>query len=1087
MPGLSIGAILGYLQIEGAAQADKDVLKVQSSLNLAGEAAQKMGASVGESEAALTGAGKAAGLASTQSGKLRAAQLSVVAAQERYNVLLAEGNASTGKLATAEASLIRANGRLTTSQNAVADSQKAVAASTESVAVAASGAEKESAGLFETMGGGVETAAKLGLALTAFEALSKAIETVKGGADFQREMLLVQTQAGATAAEVQKMSAAILELAGPVATAPTELATSIYHMESVGLSGAQALEALTIAAKGAKIGNADLEQTTNALTSTVASGIPGVQNLSQAMGALNAIVGSGDMNLEQLNEALGSGVLTVVKGYGLSITDVGAALATFGDNNIRGADAATMLRMAVQAMAVPAKEGADTLAALGLQTDTLAKDMQTGGLNKAVQDLKAHLDASGVSAVQAGEVLTDTFGKKAGPGVAVLIGQVGRFETKLDEVSAGANNFDAEWTATTKTASFAFQQLATEAEVAGIKIFDKLEGPITDAAEWLGENLPRAVAKTQHALEPLEAEVGAVLVPAWHALSDILGLVSGDLSSVGDFLDKNRNSVTIVGGAVLGMWAAYKGYTIVKSAVTAVSGFLDSLMSKSIITAETVTSMASLSTLALGGIGIALGAASYLFMKHQEAVQAAKQAVQQYTQAINDDKGALGEHTRAMVEDALQSSDAYDQAKLLGISQQELTDAVMGNKDAMSDVNEVLKDLIPNYQKQNAALYAADPDKFGDGMLKASEAGTALTKTLNDQTGALAGAVDAAKNKAAADGQSTAAIGALTAATADATAQYGYQLDATGNLVYAQIQATDSTDDTSTAMDDQTQASKLLKSALDQLNGAAMNVESTQDALTESLLELTDKSALAQGANGKASASLDQNTIAGVKNREMIVNLIDAANQHAQAVADSTSANKGLTAGLQAGAATLTADEGRLRAAAAAAGLNKDQVNAMVAAMGKVPKVTDTTVNVDTSGALQKIAAVQQKLTALKETVNASTGDITDAQTKFSRDLPAPAAKPIPKHATGGTLAPGWNIVGDQGFELANGTTGEVKTNSQSQAILSAGNDAVAAEVRALRADMNRLLTSMPAPVIELDGRRVTKTVNNRNLMAGRR
>ena len=128
-------------------------------------------------------------------------------------------------------------------------------------------------------------------------------------------------------------------------------------MASLGATAPQMLNAVKIAAEGAKVGGANLEDVTNALTAAIASGIPGVQNYSQAMGALNAIVGAGDMKMQDLAEAMGSGMMAVVKGYGLSLKDVGAALDVFGDNNIRGAHAATDLRMAVQALAVPAAAG----------------------------------------------------------------------------------------------------------------------------------------------------------------------------------------------------------------------------------------------------------------------------------------------------------------------------------------------------------------------------------------------------------------------------------------------------------------------------------------------------------------------------------------------------------------------------------------------------------------------------------------------------------------------------------------------------------------------------------------------------------
>lgn len=322
---------------------------------------------------------------------------------------------------------------------------------------------------------------------------------------FQKAMTLIQTQAGAPVAEVKRMSSAILSLAGPVATAPEKLATSLYHVESIGLRGAKALDLVKLAAEGAKVGHADLEQTTNALTSSFASGIKGVSNMSQAMGILNATVGAGDMSMQNLNEALSSGVLTVVKQYGVTMRDAGAALATFGDNNIRGAEAGTMLRMAVQALAVPIHAGAKELNDLGIKSDVstgalkrlhittgqLAKDMQTGGLNKALLDLQKHLVDSGVKGDQMGAILTEAFGKRAGPGLQVLIGQMARFQTKLGDVTTGGNQFGAAWQATTKTAAFQAEQLRANLDRLGIElgqvllpVFEKIVSGLESAVHW---------------------------------------------------------------------------------------------------------------------------------------------------------------------------------------------------------------------------------------------------------------------------------------------------------------------------------------------------------------------------------------------------------------------------------------------------------------------------------------------------------------------------------------------------------------------------------------------------------------------------
>jgi hypothetical protein len=210
-----------------------------------------------------------------------------------------------------------------------------VAASADRAAVATGRAEKSVVGI-----GGKMKAAFAGLAIGAV-----AVEAVKAASQFQKSMLAIQTQAGASAKEVKTFSSALLSLGPKVATGPEALSVSMYHVYSalkkVGADGPQMLNAVKIAAEGAKVGNTDLEDTTNSLTATLASGIVKFNEAGKAMGYLNAIVGAGDMKFSDLNQALGTGLLVTMQTFGVSIQDTGAALAVFGDNNIRGADAAT--------------------------------------------------------------------------------------------------------------------------------------------------------------------------------------------------------------------------------------------------------------------------------------------------------------------------------------------------------------------------------------------------------------------------------------------------------------------------------------------------------------------------------------------------------------------------------------------------------------------------------------------------------------------------------------------------------------------------------------------------------------------------
>src|SRR6185503_8355083 len=167
------------------------------------------------------------------------------------------------------------------------------------------------------------------------------VATVDMAAKFNKSMTLLNTQANVAKNQLGYLSNGVLSLAGQVGFSPDSLAESLYHVESnaqsMGITSAQALNIVRIAAEGAKVGNADLVDVTNALTAAVASGIPGVQDMSQAMGILNATVGTGDMSMQQLADAMGTGVLASVKGFGVTMADVSAGLAVFGDNNIRGA------------------------------------------------------------------------------------------------------------------------------------------------------------------------------------------------------------------------------------------------------------------------------------------------------------------------------------------------------------------------------------------------------------------------------------------------------------------------------------------------------------------------------------------------------------------------------------------------------------------------------------------------------------------------------------------------------------------------------------------------------------------------------
>lgn len=218
-------------------------------------------------------------------------------------------------------------------------------------------------------------------------------EAVKTAMSFQQNMLLIRTQAGDTTDSISKLSDQVLKLSQNTEFTPIELSQGLYHIISLGLRGADAMNALGAAQKLAAVGAGNLEDTTNAIGVAWRSGIQGAQDFTQAAGSLNAIVGAGNMRLSELTQAMGpTGLLAAAKTAGVSLNDVGSAEALLADMTGDAQASATHLRMALLLMTSPSNAAANALSTIGINSKQLGVDLQEGGIPKALTDLKTHLD-----------------------------------------------------------------------------------------------------------------------------------------------------------------------------------------------------------------------------------------------------------------------------------------------------------------------------------------------------------------------------------------------------------------------------------------------------------------------------------------------------------------------------------------------------------------------------------------------------------------------------------------------------------------------------------------------------------------------
>ena len=317
---------------------------------------------------------------------------------------------------------------------------------------------------------------------------------------FDDAMRQIETQAGASREELEKMKPALLGLAASVGTAPEDLAAGLFHVESAGFRGAKALDVLKIAAEGAKVGHADLESVTNALTGALNSGVKGIENTTEAMGTLNAIVGAGNMRMQDLSDAFGTGILVTAKTFGISIQSVGAAIADMTRQGVPAIDAATRLRMGISLLGAPTPKAVKLLGTIGISASQLAEDMRgPDGILGAITDLREHLDAAGLSATEQAQLLSRAFGGGRSSGaILTLVGDVGKLRDVQEQVNKGITAFPEAWAEAQKEVGFQWDKLKAGTTAAFITIgqavlpkltplLDKLNAALFDNQTRIGE------------------------------------------------------------------------------------------------------------------------------------------------------------------------------------------------------------------------------------------------------------------------------------------------------------------------------------------------------------------------------------------------------------------------------------------------------------------------------------------------------------------------------------------------------------------------------------------------------------------------
>lgn len=361
----------------------------------------------------------------------------------------------------------------------------------------------------------IGAAAAVALGVTFVAAAGKSIEMAS---NFQKQMTLLQTEAGYTAADMKNLSAQVLALAPQVGKGPDELAMGLYHIASAGIPAAHAMDLLTASAKLSAIGNAGMEETTQAVIGVMAAYPAYLGHATDAVAMLNAIVGTGDMRMKQLTAAMATGLLPAAATAHIGLIDVGAALATLTDNVTPADEAATRLRMTLALLTHQSGPATDALATIGIKAGQLGTDMvKPDGLNVAISDLRNHLmqtfgpdsvgqtnkyldilrkdgpdaaDKYAKSVHGAAEVISISFGGgRTSAAIQTLLGEYDKFNGKYAQLRKNQSDFDHSWETTKTTFSFQINAMKAGVDSLAVKFGTALLPLASQFIDWFVHNV----------------------------------------------------------------------------------------------------------------------------------------------------------------------------------------------------------------------------------------------------------------------------------------------------------------------------------------------------------------------------------------------------------------------------------------------------------------------------------------------------------------------------------------------------------------------------------------------------------------------
>lgn len=632
---LTVGELVAYFKVDKG-NSVQVLSEMRTSLDTVEKAALKAEQAenrVAKAQQSVASSASQVAKAEAALSKARAAGNpdKVAQAEERLAKAKTSAEGASLRLRAAEQSQSEARTRLATATDRLSTSQAKAAQESSRLDKAlqkVSDNEAEINSLSNTVGGiGLAAVASAGLAIKKF-------------ADFDQQMSVVASTGDDARQSIDALGEAAIQAGADTAFSATEAAGAVEELAKAGVTAKDILSgglkgSLDLAAAGG-IGVAEAAEYASIAMAQFNLGGKDTAHIADllAAGAGKAMGGVSD-----LGQALKQGGL-VASATGLTLEETTATLAAFAQAGLLGSDAGTAFKTMLQRLSAPTGEAADLMETLRISA------YGAGG----------EFVGMGAFARQ----LTDAFGQMTpaarNAAMATIFGQdaVRAANVVYSEGEEGIRD----WIAAVNDQGYASDTARTR--------LDNLKGDL----EALGGSLETALIRSGSGAN----DVLRTMVQRADAVVDAIGNIPGPVLQVLTVLT-GAGGLTALGVAGLGKLVV--AFNSTRTAAKALG-----------ITAKTTS-------IAVGGIGAAIGVATLAFTLWAD--QAAKTAgeVDAIGESLDAVTGKVTANTTEIIRNSLASKEgfghtswgrsAFDDAEMLGIALDLVTEAASGNAEALKE------------------------------------------------------------------------------------------------------------------------------------------------------------------------------------------------------------------------------------------------------------------------------------------------------------------------------------------------------------------------------------------------------------------